>query len=264
MWLIAFVFGWLWMGWWQVLKFRDMSQKLVRCIYGSSQKHTEKISQQRMQLMNILFYFISIGWKPYWTLIMRTPLEAAGSTHLPLWFISSHVDFRSFLFCYLGFSFHFLPARCLTKHFAFFLHCAAFPHFLSLSASSRCLIHQHLLKLCVVLCINVLCLMSVSLHMQKSWKKVCKIMWKSLTFGTLLSQMEAWGQAAHFWHAAWPHTSVGKEHGWQNRRCHGAGICSSKNDTLHRYVAPEHANLKAKWFLTSNRLGRVWHERTAS
>lgn len=155
----------------------------------------------------------------------RTILPTAVPTHLPPWLLSSYVGFLCFFspFCYLCRSFHFLPARCLTKHSAPFLHCAAFPHFLSLSASSRCLIHQHLLKLCVVLCINVLCPMSVSLHMQKSWKKVHEIMWESHTFGTLLSQTEAWGRAAHFWHAARPRTSVRKEHGWQNRRCHGGG-----------------------------------------
>lgn len=80
--------------------------------------------------------------------------------------------------------------------------------------------------------------MSVSLRMQKSWKKVCKIMWESLTFGTLLSQMEARGQAAHFWHAAWPHTSVREAHGWLNRRCHGGGGRGSRNHALHRCVAP--------------------------
>lgn len=61
----------------------------------------------------------------------------------------------SLLFAAWIFSFCFLPARCLTKPFSLFqilplflpLFCAALPHFLSLSANSRCLIHQHLLKL---------------------------------------------------------------------------------------------------------------------
>lgn len=116
----------------------------------------------------------------------RRTLPTAVSTHLLLWLPSSYVAFCFFFhFWCLGFSCHFLPARCLTKHFSSFLHCVAFPHFLSLSASSRCLIHQHLLKLCVVLCINVLCPMSVSAYAEK-----------------LEESVQDYVTVAHSWHAS--------------------------------------------------------------
>lgn len=78
---------------------------------------------------------------------------------------------------------------------------------------------------------------------RESWKKctrfcACMSLWAPLTFGMLLPLM----------------AQKRKRDGWQNLRCHGGGSCSSENQLKHtaqRHVAREHADLKAKRFLTS-------------
>lgn len=136
----------------------------------------------------------------------------------------------------------FLPARCLAQPFlslfqilplfaSSFLLCAAFPHFLSLSANSRCLIHQHLLKLWAVLCTSVVRCMCETVcvwgwacrKVAKKKKKVCEIM-----------RMHVTVSSSHLWHAASPHASVRKRHRWQNLRCHGGGNRSSETNSSYR------------------------------
>lgn len=106
-------------------------------------------------------------------------------THLLLWFPCSYVDFCVvFPTCTWAFPSTSYPHA---PHWTFclFSSLCGFPHFLSLSACSRCLIHQHLLKLCVVLCINVLCPMSVSAYAEK-----------------LEESVQDYVRVAHFWLAS--------------------------------------------------------------
>lgn len=57
-------------------------------------------------------------------IFVRRTLPTAVSAHLFLWLPGSYVDYFFFFpFWYLGFSCHFLPARCLTEHFAPFSLC---------------------------------------------------------------------------------------------------------------------------------------------
>lgn len=159
----------------------------------------------------------------------RMGLGTAGFPHVSLFFhtsssLASLHSFSVFLFLpaspsFLAgsvFSFCFLPVCCLAKPFfslpdsAFFcssfLLCAAFPHFRSLSANSRCLIHQHLLKLLAVLCTSVaLCMCETVCVFECACagklEKVCEIMCMHVTVSS-----------SHLWHTASPHASVRKKH----------------------------------------------------
>lgn len=174
-------------------------------------------------MVDIQSYPWATAWKSCWSLIEgRMGLGTAGFPCVSLFFhtslslasqLLSSSSSLHLLFCCLGLlSSSFLHAASLNLFLALFgsfLLCAALPHFLSLSANSRCLIHQHLLKLCAVLCTNVVCSVCEFARWGK-FEKVCKIMCMHVTVSS-----------SHFWHAASPYASVRRQHGWQNLRCHG-------------------------------------------
>lgn len=169
---------------------------------------------------------------PLWPLC-TAPLSSSSSLHLPPFSRARSFPSASFLHAALLnlFSlFQILPLFCSS-----FLLCAAFPHFRSLSANSRCLIHQHLLKLLAVLCTSVAWCMCETVCVFEcacagKLEKVCEIMCMHVTVSS-----------SHLWHAASPHASVRKQHRWQNPRCHGGGNRSSEtnSNTLQRDTSPE-------------------------
>lgn len=195
------------------------------------------------------------AWKSCWTLNGgRTGLGTAGFPHVSLFFHTSSSLLSSSVFLFLSASLSyslpgsfpsasflhaaslnlFLSSRFCLFFRSSFLLCAALLYFLSLSANSRCLIHQHLLKLWAVLCTSVAWCMReavcVRVHEQESWEKVCEIMCMHVTVSS-----------SHLWHAASPHASIRKQHRWQNLRCHGGGNRSSEtnSNTLQRDTLPD-------------------------
>lgn len=194
----------------------------------SSQQLTEKD-----EVRHILGIFCSICQYRIDTLLNinceRRTLRTAASAHLPLWLPSSYVDF-CFFFPFGYFSWHFLP------HFASFLHCVAFPHFLSLSASSRCLIHQHLLKLCVVLCIKCVMPHECFCICRKVGRKCARLCESGSLLACFLAKWKREAKQLTFGTLLWPHTS-GKKGAWltelkvsrqrepQRQRRHSSQMC---------------------------------------
>lgn len=122
-----------------------------------------------------------------------------------------------------------------------------YPHFLSLSANSRCLIHQHLLKLCSVSRTNAVRGMCASLartHARPGkLENVHTIMCMHVTVSS-----------SHFLACCFP-SWLRKEAGWLTKsEVSWWGKLQQRNQLKHtaqRHIAREHANLKAKRFLTS-------------